>query len=156
MAPRADRALLPDRPVASRHGLDDHMTDSVPLRVKQLTKHYRVQSGGWLEAVSDVSLEVRAGECFGLLGPNGAGKTTAIHCISGFYPATSGQVLIGGVDVCADPKRARQMLGICAQDDTLDSDFRVFDQRALCHVLSRSRRGRQAQSSRLVDAFRHR
>jgi lipooligosaccharide transport system ATP-binding protein len=128
MAPRADRALLPDRPVASRHGLDDHMTDSVPLRVKQLTKHYRVQSGGWLEAVSDVSLEVRAGECFGLLGPNGAGKTTAIHCISGFYPATSGQVLIGGVDVCAYPKRARQMLGICAQDDTLDSDFRVFDQ----------------------------
>jgi lipooligosaccharide transport system ATP-binding protein len=107
---------------------DDRMTDPVPLRVTQLTKRYRVQSGGWLEAVSEVSFDVRAGECFGLLGPNGAGKTTAIHCISGFYPATSGQVFIAGLDVYADPKRARQILGICAQDDTLDSDFRVFDQ----------------------------
>jgi lipooligosaccharide transport system ATP-binding protein len=107
---------------------DAHVTDLVPLQVIQLTKRYRVQSDGWLEALSDVSFDVRAGECFGLLGPNGAGKTTAIHCISGFYPATSGQVFIGGLDVYADPKRARQILGICAQDDTLDSDFRVFDQ----------------------------
>jgi lipooligosaccharide transport system ATP-binding protein len=99
-----------------------------PLRVTRLTKRYRVQSTGWLEAVSEVSFEVGAGECFGLLGPNGAGKTTAIHCISGFYPATSGEVCIGGVDVHADPKRARQILGVCAQDDTLDTDFRVFDQ----------------------------
>ena len=104
------------------------MTDPVPLRVTRLTKRYHVQSDGWLEAVADVSFEVRAGECFGLLGPNGAGKTTAIHCISGFYPASSGQVFIGGFDVHADPKRARQILGVCAQDDTLDSDFRVLDQ----------------------------
>jgi lipooligosaccharide transport system ATP-binding protein len=104
------------------------MTDLAPLRVLQLTKRYRLRSDGWLEAVSDVSFEVRGGECFGLLGPNGAGKTTAIQCISGFYPATSGQVFIGGFDVHVDPKRARQVLGSCAQDDTLDSDFRVFDQ----------------------------
>jgi lipooligosaccharide transport system ATP-binding protein len=93
-----------------------------------LTKRYRVASDGWLEAVSDVSFDVGAGECFGLLGPNGAGKTTAIHCISGFYPATSGEVLIGGIDVHADPKHARQILGVCAQEDTLDTDFRVLDQ----------------------------
>lgn len=104
------------------------MTDPVLLRVRQLTKRYRVQSDGWLEAVANVSFEVRSGECFGLLGPNGAGKTTAIHCITGFYPATAGEVSIGGFDVYADPKRARQILGVCAQDDTLDSDFRVFDQ----------------------------
>jgi lipooligosaccharide transport system ATP-binding protein len=104
------------------------MSDPLPLRVTRLTKRYRVQSDGWLEAVSDISFDLAAGECFGLLGPNGAGKTTTIHCISGFYPATSGRVFIGGFDVYADPKRARQILGICAQDDTLDSDFRVFDQ----------------------------
>src|SRR5574341_183763 len=98
-----------------------------PLRVVHLTKRYRAQDG-FLEAVSDVSFEVRAGECFGLLGPNGAGKTTAIHCITGFYPPTSGAVFIEGFDVRAEPKRARQALGVCAQEDTLDSDFRVFDQ----------------------------
>jgi len=100
----------------------------VPLVVERLTKRYRLQSGGELEAVSDVSFQIAQGECFGLLGPNGAGKSTAIYCISGFYPATSGAVLIGGFDVYHDPKPARQLLGLCAQDDTLDSDFSVFDQ----------------------------
>ncbi|TAK86793.1 MAG: ABC transporter ATP-binding protein [Betaproteobacteria bacterium] len=99
-----------------------------PLQVKQLTKRYRREGGAPLEAVSDLSFEVRAGECFGLLGPNGAGKSTAIHCISGFYPPSSGKVFIGGLDVHAEPKRARQILGVCAQEDTLDSDFRVYDQ----------------------------
>lgn len=104
------------------------MLDSIPLRVVRLTKRYRLDSGGQLEALSEVSFEVHAGECFGLLGPNGAGKSTAIHCITGFYPASAGEVFICGIDVHAEPKRARQVLGVCAQDDTLDSDFRVLDQ----------------------------
>jgi len=99
-----------------------------PLRVVRLTKRYRLQDGRFVEAVSDVSFDVGRGECFGLLGPNGAGKSTAINCISGFYPATSGEILIEGIDVHADPKRARMGLGLCAQEDTLDSDFRVLDQ----------------------------
>src|SRR4051812_291908 len=98
------------------------------LTVVRLSKHYPSSSGGTFEAVSDVSLEVSAGECFGLLGPNGAGKSTTIHCISGFYPPSAGHVFIDGFDVHADPKRARQSLGVCSQDDTLDSDFRVLDQ----------------------------
>jgi lipooligosaccharide transport system ATP-binding protein len=99
-----------------------------PLRVSRLTKHYRTRDGGSLEAVSDVSFEVSSGECFGLLGPNGAGKSTTIHCITGFYPPTSGEVLLGGIDVHRQPKAARRILGVCAQDETLDSDFRAFDQ----------------------------
>jgi len=101
-----------------------------PLRVEHLTKRYRTADRRFLEAVSDVSFEVQAGECVGLLGPNGAGKSTAIRCISGFYPTSSGRILIGGVDVHTDPKRARQILGMCSQEDTLDSDFRVLDQLA--------------------------
>jgi lipooligosaccharide transport system ATP-binding protein len=104
------------------------MTASAPLRVSHLTKRYRLPAGGEFEAVSDVSFEVRAGECFGLLGPNGAGKTTVIHCLTGLYPVTAGEVKLGGIDVHRDPKAARRLLGLCAQDDTLDSDFRVLDQ----------------------------
>jgi lipooligosaccharide transport system ATP-binding protein len=104
------------------------MTASAPLRVSHLTKRYRLPAGGEFEAVSDVSFEVRAGECFGLLGPNGAGKTTVIHCLTGLYPVTAGEVTLGGIDVHRDPKGARRLLGLCAQDDTLDSDFRVLDQ----------------------------
>jgi lipooligosaccharide transport system ATP-binding protein len=106
----------------------DRMADPVLLRVARLTKRYRIQSGGWFEAVADVSFDVHAGECFGLLGPNGAGKTTSIHCITGFYPATSGDVFLGGLNVHREPKAARRILGVCAQEETLDTDFRVLDQ----------------------------
>src|SRR4051812_4624559 len=118
-----------------------------PLSVVSLSKRYRTAGGGTLEAVSDISLEVAAGECFGLLGPNGAGKSTTIHCISGFYPPSAGQVFIGGFDVHADPKRARQSLGVCSQDDTLDSDFRVRPARAARYVFPCARRRRHAQGA---------
>jgi len=99
-----------------------------PLRVVHLTKRYHQRSGSDLEAVSDVSFEVAAGECFGLLGPNGSGKTTTIKCISGFYPPSEGAVFVGGYNVHARPKLARQFLGLCDQEETLDSDFNVLDQ----------------------------
>jgi lipooligosaccharide transport system ATP-binding protein len=109
------------------------MSPPVPLRVSRLVKTYRIRNGGTrdggaLEAVRGVSFDVRAGECFGLLGPNGAGKSTTINCITGFFPPTSGEILIAGVNVHREPKKARAVLGVCAQEETLDSDFRVLDQ----------------------------
>jgi lipooligosaccharide transport system ATP-binding protein len=101
--------------------------ESPALRVARLTKRYRTAEG-YFEAVSDVSFEVARGECFGLLGPNGAGKTTAIQCICGFYPPSAGEITIEGWNVHTEPRRARLGLGVCAQEDTLDSDFRVLDQ----------------------------
>jgi len=104
------------------------MQPAPPLRVVHLTKRYRQRAGRDFEAVSDVSFEVAPGECFGLLGPNGAGKTTTIKCISGFYPPSEGEVFIGSHNVYFHPKLARQSLGVCDQEETLDSDFNVFDQ----------------------------
>jgi lipooligosaccharide transport system ATP-binding protein len=104
------------------------MPPASPLTVVHLTKRYHQRSGDEFEAVSDLSLEVAAGECFGLLGPNGSGKTTTIKCISGFYPPSQGQVFLAGHDVNLHPKLARQFLGLCDQEETLDSDFNVFDQ----------------------------
>jgi lipooligosaccharide transport system ATP-binding protein len=51
-----------------------------------------------------------------------------MQCITGFYPATAGEIHLAGVDVHADPRKARQRLGVCSQEDTLDSDFSVLDQ----------------------------
>lgn len=98
-----------------------------PLSVSHLTKRYET-SGGAITAVADVSFQISAGECFGLLGPNGAGKSTTIHCISGFYPPSSGSVLLNGYDPQREPRNARRGLGLCSQDETLDSDFNVLDQ----------------------------
>ena len=51
---------------------------------------------GGLRAVSNLSLEVKAGSIVGLIGPNGAGKTTAFSLISGFQKPTSGEVYFNG------------------------------------------------------------
>lgn len=102
--------------------------DHPSLLVEDLRKTYLRAHGGQLEAVRGVSFQVPAGECFGLLGPNGAGKSTSMKCITGFYQPTSGKVLLNGIDVHRHPKRARARLGVCSQEDTLDTDFSVLDQ----------------------------
>ncbi len=101
---------------------------SDPLQVVHLSKRYKSRTGSEVEAVSDISFSVALGECFGLLGPNGAGKSTTIQCISGFYPASGGEVFVDGHNVHTQPKQARRVLGVCNQDETLDSDFKVLDQ----------------------------
>jgi lipooligosaccharide transport system ATP-binding protein len=98
------------------------------LIVRDLRKVYHPSGRPPLCAVDGISFEIRGGECFGLLGPNGAGKSTSMNCVTGFYPPTSGEVRLLGIDVHRQPRAARQRLGVCSQEDTLDSDFTVFDQ----------------------------
>jgi branched-chain amino acid transport system permease protein len=52
-----------------------------------------------IQALRDVSLEVREGEILGLVGPNGSGKSTLINVISGHYRADGGRITLGGVDL---------------------------------------------------------
>ena len=99
-----------------------------PLQIKLLSKSYERRGKPPFIAVKDLSFEVNAGEIFGLLGPNGAGKSTTLNCITGFYPATQGEVLIDGFNVHTHSKKAKQRLGVCDQEDTLDTDFDVLDQ----------------------------
>jgi lipooligosaccharide transport system ATP-binding protein len=98
------------------------------LIVRNLRKEYRLSGGASLCAVDGISFEIHRGECFGLLGPNGAGKSTSMNCITGFYPVTGGEIRLMGYDVFREPQKARQSLGVCSQEDTLDSDFTVLDQ----------------------------
>ena len=100
----------------------------LPLQVQGLTKVYRRKNSSDVTAVNDLSFSVSVGECFGLLGPNGAGKSTSMKCIIGFYPPTRGEVRILGTNVHQNPRQARLSLGVCAQEDTLDTDFTALDQ----------------------------
>ncbi|MGI8723178.1 MAG: ABC transporter ATP-binding protein [Geodermatophilaceae bacterium] len=54
---------------------------------------------GGLQAVSDVSFSVPAGQVLGVIGPNGAGKSTFINLVTGHIKPTSGKVLIDGKDM---------------------------------------------------------
>src|SRR5438046_3028350 len=93
------------------------------IRTDALTKTYRT---GQIAAVDHLGLSVRAGEIFGLLGPNGAGKTTTVGMLTTRVVPTSGRALVGGVDVVADPSRAKQVIGVVPQSNTLDRDLTVW------------------------------
>ena len=64
------------------------------LQTRALNKHF-----GGLSAVSDVSLDVEAGEIHCLIGPNGAGKSTLFKLVAGTYAPSSGEVLFRGENV---------------------------------------------------------
>lgn len=98
------------------------------LNVYGLKKYYGIKGESEFRAVDGISFSIEKGECFGLLGPNGAGKSTTMKCVTAFYPLSSGRVLINGTDVHRNPRKARQILGVCNQEETLDTDFSVLDQ----------------------------
>ena len=58
---------------------------------------------GGLQAVRDVSLQVRRGEILGIIGPNGAGKTTLFNLLNGFIRPDQGRILLEGKDVTGHP-----------------------------------------------------
>jgi ABC-2 type transport system ATP-binding protein len=81
----------------------------VLIRVERLRKVFR--QGFWMrrvEAVRDVSFEVRAGHIYGFLGPNGAGKTTTIKMLTGLIAPTSGRATIFGEPI-PSPRAMRRV-----------------------------------------------
>ncbi len=71
--------------------------------------------------VSDVSINVRAGEVVGLLGPNGAGKTTTFYMVMGLIRPDSGEISFRDVDITHMPmyRRARMGMGYLAQEPSI-------------------------------------
>jgi len=69
-------------------------------------------SYGAIQAVKDVSLEVRAGEVVAIIGANGAGKSTLLKCIAGLEPAAGGRILVDGEDCTMMPAHQRVGIGI--------------------------------------------
>ncbi len=90
------------------------------IEISHIHKRYRT-----LQALDDVSINVKQGEFFGLLGPNGAGKTTLISIMAGLARADSGYVRIMGHDVESDYREARRNLGVVPQEIVFDPFFSV-------------------------------
>ncbi len=61
-----------------------------------LEVHNVVKRFGGLVAVNNVSLDLKKGEIYSVIGPNGAGKTTLFNCITCFYKADEGEILLEG------------------------------------------------------------
>jgi ABC-2 type transport system ATP-binding protein len=94
------------------------------IRTIDLTKTY---PGTDFKAVDSLNMTVMRGEIFGLLGPNGAGKTTTAGMLTTRVIPTSGQAIVGGVDVVAHPALAKQVIGVVTQQNTLDRALTVWE-----------------------------
>jgi oligopeptide transport system ATP-binding protein len=69
------------------------------LEVRNLKKHFQLNSGHTLKAVDGLNFAIKKGETFGLVGESGCGKSTAGRTIIRLYEATEGEVLFNGQNI---------------------------------------------------------
>ncbi len=106
----------------------------------RLTKTY-----GAARAVSDLGLQVDAGQVFGFLGPNGAGKTTTIRLLLGLQRPTAGQAAVFGLDCQAD------RVGIARRVGYLPGDLALYPRMTARQHFDWFRHTRGVHCARLVD-----
>jgi len=76
------------------------------ISIQNISKSY-----GDVQAVRDISLEVKKGELFGLIGPDGAGKTTLMRILMTLLIQDEGKATMNGFDVIKDYKKIRNIVG---------------------------------------------
>lgn len=79
------------------------------LETKNLTYTYGAGTPFEKTAVEDLSLAIDKGEFVGVIGHTGSGKSTLIQMLNGLIRPTSGQVLLEGRDIWAEPKKIRNV-----------------------------------------------
>jgi ABC-2 type transport system ATP-binding protein len=90
------------------------------IEVRRLTKQF-----GPHPAVDNISFTAEIGEILGFLGPNGAGKSTTMRMITGFFPPTSGTVIVGGSDILTHSLAARRKIGYLPENAPVYPDMTV-------------------------------
>ncbi|GAA6208491.1 taurine ABC transporter ATP-binding subunit [Cognatishimia sp. WU-CL00825] len=69
------------------------------LSIENISMRFDLPNGGHVQALQDVSLDLKQGELMSVLGPSGCGKTTLLNIVAGFLAPTSGQMLLNGHSV---------------------------------------------------------
>ncbi len=100
------------------------MSAQPALAVENVTMRF-----GGLVALSEVSLEVAAGEIVAVIGPNGAGKSTLFNVVTGLYRPTAGRVRVAGEEVTGRPTHQIVALGVARtfQSSRLFTGVSVLD-----------------------------
>ena len=110
---------------------------------------------GEVNAVQDLSFQVREGELFAFLGVNGAGKSTTINIMCGQLSKDSGSVIIDGMDLEHQLNAIKSELGVVFQNSVLDSALTVYDnlqsRAALYGIMDNEFKTRLAELARLLD-----
>ena len=73
------------------------------ISLRSATKQFPTRDGGRFTAITDVTLDIAAGEFVSVVGPTGCGKSTTLSLVSGLEPATAGTVHVHGSAVTGIP-----------------------------------------------------
>ena len=73
--------------------------DDVILEVRHLSHRFKLTRKLAVQALDDLSFQVRRGEIFGLVGESGSGKSTVARCVMNLYQPTSGEIWFNGVNI---------------------------------------------------------
>jgi len=87
--------------------LDTAGSDQPALAIEGVSKRFQ-----GVEALSDISVQVRTGTVHGIVGPNGAGKTTLLNVVTGYVRPDQGRIVLGGLDVTKKSPSRRVPLGL--------------------------------------------
>ena len=120
------------------------------IEIRHLSKKF-----GSVQAVDDLSFEVREGELFAFLGVNGAGKSTTISILCGQLLPDAGAISIGGIDVSRDPDAVKRKIGIVFQNSVLDGALSVranLESRAALYGIKKAEAAKRiSELSSLLD-----
>lgn len=106
------------------------MSSQTLLSAEQLSRRFGLQT-----AVQSVSFSVCQGEVLGFLGPNGAGKSTTMKMLTGNLAPDSGNIIINGIDLLAEPKAAKQHIGYLPENPPLYRELTVREFLIFCAKL---------------------
>lgn len=92
------------------------------IEIKHITKLYGNQ-----KALHNVTFNVTQGELLGFLGPNGAGKSTLMKIMTGYIPASDGEIFVNGCKITVDSVDIRREVGYLPENNPLYTDLYVSE-----------------------------
>ena len=123
------------------------MTDAIVA--EGLTKSF-----GDVHALTGLDLRVPQGTVLGLLGPNGAGKTTCVRILSTLMQPDAGRATVSGLDVVADARALRRVIGLSGQYAAVDEHLTGFENLDMVGRLYHLGRAEsRARATELLETF---
>ena len=119
----------------SERGISNKNEDIFPLEVIKLQKNYKFMKNLFncckkreiKNVISNLSFQVKNGECFGLLGANGEGKTTSFKCLCKEIRPDSGYIKINNIDIFDYSIKEKPIIGYCPQFDSIFEFLTVYE-----------------------------